>query len=85
MIVVSHLLQASRAELLYVLNFSCVVSLPFIALLFGELPALEAEMSKRGTVDLIFSLFIMVSLLKLVSLWHSQFLLEKYSQNYGMR
>ncbi|XP_078348261.1 uncharacterized protein LOC144633285 [Oculina patagonica] len=57
-----YLPKATRAELLYLLNFTSVVCLPFIALLFGELPALEAQLSKRRTLELIFSLFIMAVL-----------------------
>ena len=60
--VVLFRVQASRAELLYLLNFTCVVSLPFIVLFYGELPALEAQLSRRGTLELIISLVIMVSL-----------------------
>ncbi|KAJ7362065.1 hypothetical protein OS493_013154 [Desmophyllum pertusum] len=41
---------------------SCVVCLPFIALLFGELPALEVELIKRGALKLIFSVFILAVL-----------------------
>lgn len=65
--VISYLLQASHPELLYLLNFSCVVCLPFIALLFGEVPALELEVSRRGMVNVIFSVFFLVSLLQLDS------------------
>ncbi len=43
------------------LNFSCVMSLPFVALLFGELPLIEGEIQKRGALKLIFSIFIVVS------------------------
>ena len=68
--VISYLLQASHPELLYLLNFSCVVCLPFIALLFGEVPALELEVSQRGMVNVIFSVFFLVSLLNLIALRH---------------
>lgn len=71
--VISDLLQASSPELLYLLNFSCVVCLPFIALLFGEFPALEQEVLQRGMVNVIFCVFIVVSLLNLIAFWHSQF------------
>lgn len=54
-------LQASCVELLYLLNFSCVFFLPFIALLLGELHMLEAELLKRGNLQLIFSILIVVS------------------------
>ena len=60
--VVLFWVQATRAEFLYLLNFTCVVSLPFAVLLFGELPALEVQLLNRGTLELIVSLFIMVSL-----------------------
>jgi len=60
-----YLPKATRAELLYLLNFTCVVSLPFVVLCFGELPALEAQLSNR-TLELIISLFIM-ALLRLAS------------------
>ncbi|KAJ7384391.1 hypothetical protein OS493_021799 [Desmophyllum pertusum] len=43
-----YLPKATIAELLYLLNFSCVLCLPFIALLFGELPALKFSFSKRN-------------------------------------
>ena len=80
--VISYLLQASHPELLYLLNFSCVVCLPFIALLFGEVPALELEVSRRGMVNVIFSVFFLVSLLNLIALWHCWFsiVLEKCAQ-----
>ena len=55
-------LQATNAELLYLLNFTSVVCLPFIALLFGELSALEAQLANRRTLELICSLFVMVSM-----------------------
>lgn len=54
--------KASHPELLYLLNFSCVVCLPFIALLFGEVPALELEVSRRGMVNVIFSVFFLAVL-----------------------
>ena len=80
--VISYLLQASHPELLYLLNFSCVVCLPFIALLFGEVPALELEVLRRGMVNVIFSVFFLVSLLNLIALWHCWFsiVLEKCAQ-----
>lgn len=59
--VILFLLQATRAELLYLLNFSCVVCLPFLALLLGELPAFEVEVFRRGAFDLVFSVFVVVS------------------------
>ncbi|XP_078347247.1 uncharacterized protein LOC144632462 isoform X2 [Oculina patagonica] len=58
--------KASYAELLYMFNFSCVMSLPFVALLFGELPLIEGEIQKRGALKLIFSIFI-VAILRLAS------------------
>lgn len=58
--------KASSPELLYLLNFSCVVCLPFIALLFGEFPALEQEVLQRGMVNVIFCVFI-VAVLRLAS------------------
>lgn len=57
-----YLPKATRAELLYLLNFSCVVCLPFMALLLGELPALEDELFNRGTFDLVFSVFVLAVL-----------------------
>jgi len=60
------LAKASCVELLYLLNFSCVVSLPFIALLLGELRSLEVELLKRGHLKLIFSILI-VAVIRLAS------------------
>ena len=60
-------LQVSISQLLYLLNFSCVICLPFIALLCGELPYLEKELLKRGALELIFSILILVSNLILKS------------------
>ncbi|XP_058946031.2 uncharacterized protein [Pocillopora verrucosa] len=59
-------LQVSISQLLYLLNFSCIICLPFIALLCGELPYLEKELLKRGALELIFSILIL-ALLRLAS------------------
>lgn len=59
-------LQVSLSQLLYLMNVSCAIGLPFIALLSGELPYLEIELSKRGTLKLIFSILIL-ALLRLAS------------------
>lgn len=59
-------LQVSLSQLLYLMNGSCAICLPFIALLSGELPYLEIELSKRGTLKLIFSILIL-ALLRLAS------------------
>lgn len=59
--VATVVLQASCVKLLYLLNFSCVVSLPFVALMLGELRSLEVELLKRGHLKLIFSILIVVS------------------------
>lgn len=57
-----YLPKATRAELLYLLNFTCVVCLPFLALLFGELSSLENVVLRRGTFDLVFSVFVLAVL-----------------------
>lgn len=57
-----HIPKATCSELLYLSNFTCVVSLPFLVLFFDELPALEAQLSSRGTLELIISLVIMAVL-----------------------
>lgn len=61
-----YLAKASCVELLYVLNLGCVVFLPFIALLLGELHLLEAELSKQGKLKLILSILI-VAVVRLAS------------------
>lgn len=58
--------QATLAELLYHLNFSCVMCLPFIALLLGELRLLGTELFERVKVNHVIGVLIL-ALLRLAS------------------
>ncbi|XP_068760798.1 uncharacterized protein [Montipora capricornis] len=62
----NNLSKASFTELLYLLNFTSVICLPFFALLFGEIPSLKDEVFKRGVIDMLFGIFVL-ALLRLAS------------------
>ncbi|XP_068762274.1 uncharacterized protein [Montipora capricornis] len=55
-----YLTKASRTELLYLLNVTSVVSLPFFALLFGEFSPLKDEIKKRGAYNVVHQVLVLV-------------------------
>lgn len=57
-----YLTKASCTELLYLLNVTSVVSLPFFALLFGEFWPLKDEIKKRGAYNVVHRVLVLAVL-----------------------
>ncbi|KAK2569254.1 hypothetical protein P5673_006161 [Acropora cervicornis] len=81
--------SASPQDLLYLLNLSSVVCLPFFALAFGEYPLLKAEIFKRGAATVISRVFKLAILrlarqaASLIQLTHSTPLLNVVTRGFA--
>lgn len=85
----NSLSKASPQDLLYLLNLSSVVCLPFFALAFGEYPLLKAEILKRGATTVISRVFKLAILrlarqaASLIQLTHSTPLLNVATRGFA--